>query len=73
MQNFIFLASRCSLGDWFETRFVGHSDDRFSRDEAIILQYFNKEIFTTVTVKYSTTKETHQSLLGAIMENRMKK
>ena len=26
-----------------------------------------------VTFIYSTTKETHQSLLGAFMENRMKK
>ena len=32
--NFNFLASHCSLGDWFETRFVGNPEDRFSRDEA---------------------------------------
>ena len=35
--NFNFLASLCSWGDWFETRFVGHPEDRFSRDEAQIL------------------------------------
>ena len=23
-------------GDWFETHFVGHTEDRFSRDEAYI-------------------------------------
>ena len=27
-------ASLCSLGDWFETRFVGNSKGRLSRDEA---------------------------------------
>ena len=27
-------ASLCSLGDWFETRFVGNPEDRLSRDEA---------------------------------------
>ena len=35
--KFNFLASLCSLGDWFETHFVGHTEDRFSRDEARIL------------------------------------
>ena len=35
--NFNFLASLCCWGDWFETRFVGHPEDRFSRDEA---QYY---------------------------------
>ena len=34
--NFKFLASLCSLGDWFETLFVGNPEDRFSRDEAQI-------------------------------------
>ena len=32
--NFNFLASPCSLGDWFETRFVRNPEDRFCRDEA---------------------------------------
>ena len=27
-------ASLCSLGDWFETRFVGYSKGRLSRDKA---------------------------------------
>ena len=27
-------ASLCSLGDWFETRFVGNPKDRLSPDEA---------------------------------------
>ena len=34
--NFNFLASLCSGGDDFETRFVGNPEDRFSRDEAHI-------------------------------------
>ena len=33
---FQFLASLCSLGDWFETCFVGNPEDRFSRGEAHI-------------------------------------
>ena len=33
---FIFLASLCSWGDWFETRFVGNPEDRFCRGEAQI-------------------------------------
>ena len=37
-RNFHFLASHCSWGDWFETRFVGNPDDRFSRDEAHMSQ-----------------------------------
>ena len=32
--TFNFLASLCSRGDWFETRFGGNQNDRFSRDEA---------------------------------------
>ena len=32
--NFNFLASLCSWGDWFETRFFGNPEDRFSHDEA---------------------------------------
>ena len=35
--NLNFLASLCSWGDWFETRFVGNPKDRFSRDEAHIM------------------------------------
>ena len=35
--NFNFLASLCSWGDWFETRFGGHPENRFSRDEAHII------------------------------------
>ena len=38
--NFNFLASLCSLGDRFETRFDGNPEDRFSRDEAQIYFYF---------------------------------
>ena len=30
-------ASLCSLGDWFETRFVGNPEDRFSRYEAQLM------------------------------------
>ena len=36
-RNFNFLASLCSLGDWFESRFVGNPEDRFSHDEAQII------------------------------------
>ena len=37
IQNATFLASLCSLGDCFESRFVGNPEDRFCRDEAQIL------------------------------------
>ena len=37
--NFNFLASLCSWGDWFETRFVRNPEDRFSRDEAQLMQH----------------------------------
>ena len=30
-------ASLCSLGDWFETRFVGNAKGRLSWDEAYIV------------------------------------
>ena len=36
---FNFLASLCSLGDWFESYFVGNLEDRFSRDEAQIRKF----------------------------------
>ena len=36
-RNFNFLASLCSWGDWFESRFVGTPEDRFSRGEAQIM------------------------------------
>ena len=43
--NFNFLASLCNWGDWFETHFVGHPEDRFFRDEAhminIIFKYMH--------------------------------
>ena len=39
-QNFNFLASLCSWRDWFETSFVRHQEDRFSRDEAQMVCYF---------------------------------
>ena len=32
----LFLASLCIWGDWFETRFVGNPEDRFSRDEKLM-------------------------------------
>ena len=34
MLIFNFLASLCSWAGWFESDFVGNSEDRFSRDEA---------------------------------------
>ena len=33
-RNFNILASLCSWGDWFESRFHGNPEDRFSSDEA---------------------------------------
>ena len=30
-------ASLCSLGDWFETRFVGNQEDRLSCDVAHLM------------------------------------
>ena len=35
-RNFNILASLCSWGDWFESRFHGNPENRFSRDEAHI-------------------------------------
>ena len=35
----IFLASLCSWGDWFETRFAGNPEDRFSHDRAHIVDF----------------------------------
>ena len=35
----IFLASLCSWGDWFEIRFVGNREDRFSRNKAHIVDF----------------------------------
>ena len=32
-----FLASLCSWAGWFESGFVGNSEDRFSRDEAKLI------------------------------------
>ena len=37
MQNFTFLASLCSLGDCFESHFVGKPEYRFCRNEALLL------------------------------------
>ena len=33
----MFLASLCSYGDWFESRFVGNPEDRFCRIEAQLI------------------------------------
>ena len=33
-RNFNFVASLCSLGDWFESHFVGNPEDRFCRNKA---------------------------------------
>ena len=37
MRIFNFLASLCSWAGWFESGFVGNSEDRFSRDEAQLI------------------------------------
>ena len=39
--NFNLVASLCSWGDWFETRFLGNPEDRFSRDEAQLISLFS--------------------------------
>ena len=39
IQNSIFLASLCSLGDCFESRFVRNPEDRFCGDEFQMLFY----------------------------------
>ena len=42
IQNFIFLASLCRCGHWFEYHYVRNPVDGFSRDEAhISLGFFN--------------------------------
>ena len=40
MRIFNFLASLCSWAGWFETRFDGNLEDRFSRDEAQFIWFF---------------------------------
>ena len=44
-RNFNFPASLWSWRDWFETRFVGNPEDRFSRDEAHMFELRNKVNF----------------------------
>ena len=43
-QNFNSLASLCSSGDWFESRFFGNPNDRFCRDEAHIFSKVGKSL-----------------------------
>ena len=38
-RNFNILASICSRGDWFESRFVRHPEDRFCRVNAQIFKF----------------------------------
>ena len=40
-----FLASLSGWGDWFESRFVGNPQDRFSRVEAHIIIYSTIQAF----------------------------
>ena len=40
-RNVTILASLCSWGDWFESRFFGNPEDRFSPVEAQIINYKN--------------------------------
>ena len=54
--NFSFLASLCSWGDCFETRFVRNPKDRFSRDEAHLIAF---EIRTSQkNISYGTVFQT---------------
>ena len=48
--NFNFLASLCSLGDWFETRFVRIPKDRSSRDKAQIMN-----VILSINERHSNT------------------
>ena len=59
IRNFEILVSLCSWAGWFEHNLARNSDNRVSPDDAWYI--------------YSTTKETHQSLLGEILENRIKR
>ena len=43
LRNFIILASLCSWGDWFESRFVGNLKDRFCFDKAHIIMVINRQ------------------------------
>ena len=47
MQTFNFLASLCSRGDWFESRYVGNPEDRFCFpvSRTICLKLMDKKIF----------------------------
>ena len=38
-RNFNFLASLCSWAGWFESRYYGNPEDRFSRDEAHLMMW----------------------------------
>ena len=63
--NFSFLASLCSWGDWFETRFVGNPEYIFSRDVAHIM-LLNIKIPPTVGIQTpismtSTTLESQKN------------
>ena len=50
--NFNFLDCLCSWGDWFESRFDGNPEDRFSRDEAHMI-YSKKTYFSSLWRKYA--------------------
>ena len=49
--NVNFLASLCSWGDLFETRFVGNPEDRFSRDETHLSPFKAKGNMASLTVR----------------------
>ena len=46
IHNSTFLANLCSLGDCFESRFVGDLEDRFCREEAHIISYADFEVLS---------------------------
>ena len=43
----MFLASLCSIGDWFESLFGGNPIDRFCHDEAQLLLCYLRSMVNT--------------------------
>ena len=63
--NFNFLASLCSWGDWFETRFVGNPEDRFCRDET--KRYTEYKLFGYAWVQFIGKGWVVQTVLFVLM------
>ena len=55
-RNFTILASLCSWGDWFESRFVRHLINRFCRVKAHMFMYYIPPNFYAVNIQHSRCK-----------------